>query len=126
MNEDTILIGRGTDLFRIPRSTWENQLADAPQRIGSRLDFMSEDHHAVRNYAVRELPRVAAPLSPTTISQALGIPLSKTLEILTELERRLFFLVRNPKGDVSWAFPVTVETTGHSLVFSSGERLDAA
>jgi hypothetical protein len=126
MNEDTILIGRGTGLSRIPRSSWEEGLLSAPQRIQARLAFMSEDHHSVRNYAVRELPRACAPISPATLSEALGIPLSRTLDVLEDLERHLFFLVRNKDGNVSWAFPFTVETTGHNLVFSTGERLDAA
>jgi len=75
---------------------------------------------------VRELPRAGAPISPATLSEALGIPLSRTLDVLEDLERHLFFLVRNQDGNVSWAFPFTVETTGHNLVFSTGERLDAA
>ena len=41
---------------------------------------------------------------------------------LAELERRLFFLVRNRVGEVSWAFPVTAEVTPHQLTFPSGER----
>jgi len=123
---DTILVGRGKELLRIPRRIWEGRLAEAPQRIGSRLDFMSADHHSVRNHSVRELPRLAKPMPPAHISHTLGIPLPRTLEVLEDLERRLFFLVRNTHGDVSWAFPVTVESTGHRLVFSTGERLDAA
>lgn len=125
-NEDTILIGRGAGLSRIPRSRWEEGLLSAPRRINARLTFMSEDHHAVRNYAVRELPRVGSPIPPAAFSEALGIPLSRTLEVLEDLERHLFFLVRNQESDVSWAFPLTVEATGHRLVFSTGERLDAA
>ena len=41
---------------------------------------------------------------------------------LAELERRLFFLVRNRAGEVSWAFPVTAEVTPHQLTFPSGDR----
>lgn len=123
---DTILVGRGKELLRVPRRSWEERLAEAPQRIGSRLDFMTADHHSVRNYAVRELPRLAKPMPPGLISHALGIALPRVLAILEDLERHLFFLVRNAHGEVSWAFPVTVESTGHRLVFGTGERLDAA
>jgi hypothetical protein len=123
---DTILLGRGRDLVRTARSEWEDELVRAPQRIAARLEFMSEDHHAIRNHVVRELPRQAGPMAPAAVSEALGLPLSRTLEVLDDLEARLFFLVRNGEGDVSWAFPVTIEPTGHRLVFSTGERLDAA
>lgn len=123
---DTILVGRGRDLVRIPRHTWEDELARAGPRIASRLDFMSGDHRAIRNHVVRELPRRAEAMPPAAISDALGIPLPRTLEVLDDLEAHLFFLVRNVNGDVAWAFPVTVESTGHRLLFSTGERLDAA
>jgi hypothetical protein len=123
---DTILVGRGRDLVRTPRRSWEDDLAQAGPRIASRLDFMSGDHHAIRSHVVRELPRRAGPLAPAEISEALGIPLPRALEVLDDLETHLFFLVRNGDGDVAWAFPVTIESTGHRLHFSTGERLDAA
>jgi len=47
-------------------------------------------------------------------------------EILDDLEGNLFFLVRNERGHVSWAFPVTAEQTRHRLRFSTGERIYAA
>jgi len=46
--------------------------------------------------------------------------------ILVDLEKYLFFLVRNGQGEVTWAYPITVEKTPHALTFSSGERLYAA
>jgi hypothetical protein len=124
--DETILLGRGKEFSRIPMQEWKESLLAAPQLIKARLAFMSEDHHAVRNYVVQVLPRLATPVRPATISQAVGLSLTRTLEVLSELEKRLFFLVRNQDGDVSWAFPVTAEFTGHRLLFSTGERLDAA
>jgi len=123
---EQVLIGRGRELRALPRTEWEAALAGAPARIGRRLEFMSAEHHQVRNFVVAELPRAGRPLPPEEIARALGLSLERTIDILAELERRLFFLVRNGAGHVSWAFPVTVEATGHALVFSTGERLDAA
>ena len=65
-------------------------------------------------------------IPPELISRELKMSLSRTTEILDELERNLFFLVRNEQGNVSWAFPVTAERTPHQLSFSTGERLNAA
>jgi hypothetical protein len=124
--DETILLGRGKEFSRIPMQEWKESLLAAPQLIEARLAFMTEEHHAVRNYVVQALPRLGSPVRPATISQAVGLSLTRTLEVLSELEKRLFFLVRNQDGDVSWAFPVTAEFTGHRLLFSTGERLDAA
>jgi len=123
---DTVLIGRGDTITGIPQADWEQELSSAPEHISKRLAFMSEDHHQVRNFAVRELPRQGRPISLGTISDALGICLERTAAIVEELERNLFFLARPDGQEVTWAYPVTVEDTGHHLVFSTGERLDAA
>jgi hypothetical protein len=73
-----------------------------------------------------ESPSDRKPIPPALISAELNMSLSKTIEILDELERNLFFLVRNDQGEISWAFPVTVDKTPHHLTFSTGERLNAA
>lgn len=123
---ESVLIGRGHTISRIPRAVWQQELRSAPEAIRQRLAFMSKEHHLVRNFVVRELPRLARPISLDTISRALGISRTRTSTIVGDLERNLFFLVRADGKEVSWAFPVTVEETGHRLVFSTGERLDAA
>jgi hypothetical protein len=46
--------------------------------------------------------------------------------LLDDLERSLFFLVRDHRGNVSWAFPVSSDRTPHRLRFSTGERIFAA
>jgi hypothetical protein len=105
---------------------WEQHLAEAPQHSQARLSFMSEEHHRVRYFVVRELPRQGEPIAPEAIARALQLPRGQVETLLDELERKLFFLVRNEQGAVAWAYPVTVEPTPHRLSFSTGERVYAA
>ena len=123
---ETILLGQGHRLIELASHPWKQHLAAVPEHHTQRLAFMSPAHHRVRYWVVQELPRRNAPISPATISQALDLPLARVMTILEDLERHLFFLVRNLEGAVSWAFPVTVEPTPHELVFNTGERLYAA
>ena len=123
---DTVLIGRGDSIVHIPQRDWEQELSSAPEQISQRLEFMSHDHHLVRNFVVRELPRLGRPVSLADISDALHLTRERTTSIVEDLEKNLFFLARPEGQEVSWAFPVTAEETGHHLVFSTGERLDAA
>ena len=125
MNE-TILVGRDRQISEIPRATWEEHLAQAPHHTRSRLSFMSEEHHQIRYFVVKELPNRGEPLEPEVISQSLQLPLVRVRAILNELEQKLFFLVRNAQGAVSWAYPVTAEPTPHRLTFSTNERLYGA
>ena len=123
---DTVLIGRGDSIINMPQTDWENELSSAPEFISRRLEFMSPDHHLVRNFVVRELPRQDRPILLSEISGTLDLTRERTTSIVEDLEKNLFFLVRGDGPEVSWAFPVTAEETGHHLVFSTGERLDAA
>lgn len=123
---DTVLLGQGDTIVHLPQSTWEEELRSAPEAIGRRLEFMSRDHHLVRNFVVQELPRRGRPIPLGEISDALRLAPELTTSIVEDLEKNLFFLVRGDGAEVSWAFPVTAEETGHHLVFSTGERLDAA
>lgn len=123
---DTVLIARGGTLSSIPQSDWKRDVSAAPERIRQRLAFMTKEHHRVRSFIVRELPRLGRPITLRDISDALRISRVRTSAIVDDLERNLFFLARRGGEEVSWAYPVTVENTGHHLVFSTGERLDAA
>ncbi len=123
---ETILLGQGCQITEIPRKEWEENLSKLTQHSQTRLGFMSEEHHLVRNFVVRELPRTGQPIQPDYISQGLEIPLARVNTLLDELEKNLFFLFRNLRGAVTWAYPVTVEKTPHNLIFSTGERLYGA
>jgi hypothetical protein len=123
---ETILAGRGRQIIHIPRKQWEDDLARVPAHMKTRLAFMSEKHHRIRYFVVKELPRHGKPMPAEFISQKLRLPITQVNIILDDLENNLFFLVRNDTGAVSWAFPVTVEKTPHRLNFSTGEQLYAA
>jgi hypothetical protein len=124
--DETVLIGRKSEITAIPRSLWEGHLAQIPAHASERLSFMSPDHHRVRNFAVTELVKAGKPLASGYIAQSLDLPPEHLKLILDELEHHLFFLVCNADGAVAWAYPVTVEPTAHALKFKSGERLYAA
>jgi len=123
---ETILSVQGDRFTRVPCETWEESLVAVPEHAKTVLAFMTGEHHLVRNFAVRELPRAGAPLPPESISERLGLPLEKVQAILEDLERHMTFLFRNREGAVAWAYPVTVDPTPHRVSFSTGERLFAA
>jgi len=125
MDPEIRMIENGS-LTSLPTVEWKELVLSAIERGRKRLDFMSQDHHSIRRTAVTELIRTRQTVSPEALAHRLAIPVPRTIEILDELERHLFFLVRNSSGAVSWAFPVTIDKTPHKLTFSTGERLYGA
>jgi hypothetical protein len=124
--EEKILLGRDQKILEIPQATWKQHLTQIPQHVQSRLNFMTDVHHQIRYFVVKEMANRQEPIEPEFISEKLNISLEQVISILEELERKLFFLVRNEQGAVAWAYPVTVEPTPHKLSFASGERLYSA
>ena len=91
------------------------------------LASLTGPHRTLRRFAVRELPRNGGrPLGAAQIAGALGWEVKRVERLLADLEKGLFFLVRNAQGAVSWAFPVTTARTPHRLRFSSGETIFGA
>jgi hypothetical protein len=124
--EDRILLGQGREIREVPVAMWKQHLAQLPQHAGDRLSFMTEAHHRVRNFVVQALADRQQPLAPDYIAGELGLSPAQLDGILNELEQKLYFLVRDPQGAVSWAYPVTVEPTPHRLRLGTGQRLYAA
>jgi len=124
--DEKILLGRDREILEIPQAPWKQELAQIPQHSQTRLNFMTDTHHQIRYFVVKEMAKKQKPIEPELISEKLGIPLERVNLLLEELERKLFFLVRNEHGAVAWAFTIPVETTPHKLSFASGERLFGA
>jgi hypothetical protein len=122
----TILVGTGREINRVPDEAFMESIKGLPARMVSRLAFMTRDHHVVRDFVVHEMPRQPKPLSPQQIALVTGLDLPKVSVILSDLERNLFFLVRDFDGNVNWAFPVTTSPAPHKLTFSTGERISGA
>ena len=119
--DDQLLLGLWRCVLPVPPQIWQRVV-----KGDTDLEFMSPDHHRLRNLVVEALPREARPLAPEWISQKLGLSLARTMKILDELEKNMTFLFRNPDGEVTWAYPVTVDQTPHHVSFSSGEQVYAA
>jgi hypothetical protein len=122
----SLLLGWGHLLLRIPRSIWQQEIARSARAREKSLAFITPDHHRVRDFVVRELPRIAEPIHPELIAQRLNMEQQQVILILDELEKNLTFLFRNDEGAVTWAYPVTVDKTPHHITFSTGEQIYAA
>ncbi len=122
----SLLLGLWRFLLRVPRPIWQQEVTRSAIAGEKSLAFMTADHHKVRDFVVREMPRIAKPIPPETIAERLHLELPRVISILDELEKNMTFLYRNAQGEVTWAYPVTVEPTPHRIAFSTGEQIYAA
>lgn len=120
-----VLLGLGRYMIPIPELIWQRGLSRMVRLMAS-VASLPEEHHLVRDFVVKEIPRVGEPLSPEFIGEELHLPVARVNAILDELEKKLAFLFRNELGAVVWAYPVTADRTPHHITFSTGEQGYAA
>ena len=120
-----ILLGLGRYIIPLPSLVWKRGITRSAKRAIT-VASMSEENHLVRDFVVREIPRVGEPLSPEYIGQKLELPVSRVNTVLEELEQKLIFLFRNEQGAVVWAYPATADHTPQQVTFSTGEQGYAA
>lgn len=126
MPDPVVRIGRGDGIERLPEAGWWIAVGEHMPAARRRFDALSPLERAVRRAAVLRLASTGRPVPPSALAADVGATLDDVLTALGELERRLFFLVRDATGDVSWAFPLTAVATPHRLTFASGERRHGA
>jgi hypothetical protein len=119
---DSIFLGLGRWMIPIPGMVWHRAMQANARKIPARLQFMTPDHHRVRDFAVDRLFRSGTPLPPDEIARSLELPPRRVGEILDDLERHLTFLFRRSGPEVTWAYPVTVDKTPHRAIASTGEE----
>jgi len=123
---ESVLIARGKSIVEMPADVWKGHVAAAIDRISARLAFMTPDHHKVRRFVVAEIARRSRPITEAQIGRQLKLPAERVHQILGELESRLFFLVRDSRGAVSWAYPFTSDQTSHKVIRRSRRPARAA
>ncbi len=121
-----LMAGLWRYMLGVPQVLWEKQIEKAVRKVKRNTAFMSREHRLVHHFVVREMPRLGGAVPLELIARELALTPEGTEEILRDLEKRLTFLCRNSQGEVTWAYPVTVEKTPHAITFHSGEHLYAA
>jgi len=124
--QNKLMMGLWRFIINVPPFLWKKQIEKGKRAFERACGRLSEEQRAVHHFAVKELPRAQQPLSPDVISEKTGIPVDRVTAALDRLDRGMKILYRNAKGEVTWAYPVTVDETPHRLTFSTGEKLYAA
>jgi len=124
--KNKLMIGLWRYMINIPPVLWKKQIAKTKTKFKKENGSISAEYRSLHHFVVKELQNVGKPLTAEHISKALHVPFDRVNDTLADLEKRLTFLHGNSKGDVTWAYPLTVDKTPHHVTFNSGEQLYAA
>ena len=124
--KNKLMLGLWRHIINIPPFLWKKEIAKGKRKFEEEYGALSEEIRLIHHFVVKELPSSGKPLSPELISDRLSLHMDQVKDALDYLEKRLTFLFRNENGEVTWAYPVTVEKTPHKITFDTGEKVYAA
>jgi hypothetical protein len=123
---DRVLLGFKRHMIPVPWPIFTRLVRKGATKAARAIGPLDDEQRRVHHFVVGDLPRIAEPMPPEHIAEALRMPLEQVVPIVDELERRKLFLFRPGGRDIVWAYPVTAASTPHHMAFSTGERIDAA
>lgn len=124
--KNKVMLGLWRFIINVPPNLIEKQMAKTMRRFESESRKFTAAHRTVHHCVVREMPSVDGPLSPEMVADKVNLPVEQVNALLNDLEKGMTYLVRDQRGHVVWAFPMTVEKTPHRLTFNTGEQAYAA
>ncbi len=87
---------------------------------------MSEEERQVHYFVVKKMAVAKEPITAELVSEELGIEVNRVEEIIDKLEGMKTFLYRSDSKGITWAYPLSLDNTGHEISASTGERFFAA
>ena len=121
-----MLMGVRGFMLPVPRFLSEKGLGKGVAGAEAKAARLSDDERRVHHYIVKTLPTVQKPIEALQVSEELHLPLDMVSETIDKLEEMKTFLFRTSGQGIDWAYPNTLEDTGHEMRCSTGERFNAA
>ena len=121
-----MLMGVGGFMVPIPKFISNKGLEKGVAGAEAKAARLSKEERRVHHYIVRNMPTASKPIEALQVSEALELSLDMVAETIDKLEEMKTFLFRTSGQGVDWAYPISLENTGHEMRCSTGELFNAA
>lgn len=126
-NQDRkMLMGFGRFMIPIPQVISNRGLEKGASGARAKAELLSEEERQVHYFVVKKMAVAKEPITAELVSEELGIEVNRVEEIIDKLEGMKTFLYRSDSKGITWAYPLSLDNTGHEISASTGERFFAA
>jgi hypothetical protein len=126
-NQDRkMFMGIGKFMLPIPLMISNRGLEKGVSGAKAKAGLLSEEERRVHYFVVKKMAVAREPITAELISEELGISLEKVEKIIDKLEGLKTFMYRSDGKGINWAYPLSLENTGHRMTVSTGEEFSAA
>jgi len=119
-------MGVGRFMIPIPQVISNRGLEKGVSGAKEKSGLLSEEERKVHHFVVKKMGVAKEPITAELVSEKLGMPISKVEKIISKLEGLKTFLYRSDGTGINWAYPLSLENTGHRMTVSTGEEFSAA
>jgi len=121
-----MFMGIGRFMIPIPQIVSKRGLDKGASGARAKAELLSEEERQVHCFVVKKMAVAKEPITAELVSEELGIEVNRVEEIIDKLEGLKTFLYRSDGKGINWAYPLSLDNTGHEITASTGERFFAA
>ncbi len=126
-NQDRkMYMGIGRFMIPIPQVISNRGLQKGVSGAKAKAQILSFEERGIHHFIVKKMAVAKEPITAEFISEELGISLETVEKTIDKLEGLKTFLYRSDGKGINWAYPHSLDNTGHKITASTGERFFAA
>ena len=119
-------MGIGGFMIPVPQVISARGLKRGVAGAKAKADLLSDEERAIHHFIVKKMAVAKKPITAEIVGEELGVPVNRVEKIIDKLEALKTFLYRRDGRGINWAYPLSLENTGHKITVSTGERFFAA
>ncbi len=124
--EGSVRVGISGITFPIPSFIIKKIVSSGIKEARKKVSRFSDLKRQIHHWVVKEIPGRKTPVLLPEIAEHFDQDITTIESIVQELEDEKTFLFRNRSEGINWAYPVTLDSTPHTVTFSSGETVNSA
>jgi hypothetical protein len=121
-----LFMGIGGFMISIPRMIAARGLQKGVSGATTKADLLSKEERRVHHFVVKKMATANEPITAELVGEELGLPVNRVEKTIDKLEGLKTFLYRSDGKRINWAYPHSLDNTGHKMTASTGERFFAA
>lgn len=119
-------MGIGRFMIPVPKLLSARGLKKGVSGAKAKSDPLSEEERKIHHFIVKKMAITQKHITADLVGEALDVPVNRVEKIIDKLEAMKTFLYRSDGKGIDWAYPISLENTGHEITVSTGERFFAA
>jgi len=121
-----MFMGINSITIPIPRIITAKGLQKGVSGAKAKAALLSTEERKIHHFIVSKMATAQEPITAELVSEELDIKMEMVEKTINKLEEMKTFLYRSDGLGINWAYPLSLEDTGHKMTACTGERFFAA